>query len=90
MLSQSFFFDGMLSPNFGCLESQVGQMLIASDRNTPNSAHTYSTAIFASFETDQVIWCAKKKGDNCPWDLSLQKSWAGDCRTQYKLLENQR
>lgn len=36
-------------------------MFIANDINIPNSAHTYSTAIFDSLERDQVIRCAKKK-----------------------------
>lgn len=52
-----FFFDGMLTPNFGCLESQVAQVIISKDISTLNSAHTYchSTANFASFETNRVI-----------------------------------
>lgn len=50
-----FFFDGMLTPDFECLESQVAQVLIANDINTLNGSHTYSTANFASFETNYVI-----------------------------------
>lgn len=48
------FFGGVLTPDFGCLESQVAQVIIANDITTLNSAHIYndSTVNFASFETN--------------------------------------